>query len=197
MSLSYADSLEIRTTIIALLRGVLYKDANLKMWGDMLKNIVSLGNYFQIIGLRLHIDEAEGYAFLKQDTRDEEVEGSVPSLIRRQQLPYHQSLMCVLLRKKLVEQDAEGSEHRLILSREELREMMAIYMPTQSNETKVVKQIDADTNKLCDYGLLRELKGEGERFEVMRIVKSLVDADWLVEFNNKLEEYIAYGRNDA
>jgi hypothetical protein len=196
MSLSYQDSLEIRVATVCLFRGILYRDANPKVWTDMLKNIVSLENYFQIVGLRIYVDEAEGYAYLKQDVRDEE-NTDAPTLIRKQQLSYHLSLMCVLLRKKLVEQDAAGSEFRLVLSREEIKEMMLIYFPELSNEAKTVKQILADINKLCDYGLLRELKGEEDRFEVMRIIKSFVDADWLVEFNQKLEEYVTYGRNAA
>lgn len=196
MSLSYQDSLEIRITTICLFKGILYRDANPKVWVDMLKNIVSLENYFQIVGLRVYVDEAEGYAYLKQDVRDEE-NSETPTLIRKQQLSYHLSLMCVLLRKKLVEQDAAGSEFRLVLSREEIKEMMLVYCPELSNEAKTVKQIQADINKLCDYGLLRELKGEEDRFEVMRIIKSFVDADWLVEFNQKLEEYVTYGRNAA
>jgi hypothetical protein len=195
MSLSYQDSLEIRVATVCLFRGILYRDANPKVWADMLKNIVSLENYFQIVGLRVYVDEAEGYAYLKQDARDEE--NDAPTLIRKQQLSYHLSLMCVLLRKKLVEQDAAGSEFRLVLSREEIMEMMLVYSPGLSNEAKTVKQIQADINKLCDYGLLRELKGEEDRFEVMRIIKSFVDADWLVEFNQKLEEYVTYGRNAA
>ena len=195
MSLSYQDSLEIRVATVCLFRGILYRDANPKVWADMLKNIVSLENYFQIVGLRVYVDEAEGYAYLKQYARDEE--NDAPTLIRKQQLSYHLSLMCVLLRKKLVEQDAAGSEFRLVLSREEIMEMMLVYSPGLSNEAKTVKQIQADINKLCDYGLLRELKGEEDRFEVMRIIKSFVDADWLVEFNQKLEEYVTYGRNAA
>lgn len=196
MSLSYQDSLEIRVATICLFKGILYRDSNPKVWADMLKSIVSLENYFQIVGLRVYVDEAEGYAYLKQDMRDEE-NSDTPTLIRKQQLSYHLSLMCVLLRRKLVEQDAAGSEHRLVLSREEIKEMMLVYFPELSNEAKTVKQILADINKLCEYGLLRELKGEEDRFEVMRIIKSFVDADWLVEFNKKLEEYVAYGRNAA
>jgi len=196
MSLSYQDSLEIRVATVCLFRGILYRDANPKVWADMLNNIVSLENYFQIVGLRVYVDEAEGYAYLKQDVRDEE-NVDAPTLIRKQQLSYHLSLMCVLLRKKLVEQDAAGSEFRLVLSREEIKEIMLVYFPELSNEAKTVKQILADINKLCDYGLLRELKGEEDRFEVMRIIKSFVDADWLVEFNQKLEEYVTYGRNAA
>jgi hypothetical protein len=196
MSLSYQDSFGIRVATVCLFRGILYRDANPKVWADVLKNIVSLENYFQIVGLRVYIDEAEGYAYLKQDVRDEE-NVDAPTLIRKQQLSYHLSLMCVLLRKKLVEQDAAGSEFRLVLSQEEIKEMMLVFFPGLSNEAKTIKQILADINKLCDYGLLRELKGEEDRFEVMRIIKSFVDADWLVEFNQKLEEYVTYGRNAA
>lgn len=197
MSLSYQDSLEIRATTIYLFKGILYRDANPKLWADMLKNMVSIENYFQIVGLRVYVDESEGYAYLKQDVRDEETAEVIPSLIRKQQLSYHLSLMCVLLRKKLVEQDAAGSELRLVLSDEEIKEMMLVYFPDLTNEAKTIKQIQTDINKLCDYGLLRELKGEEDRFEVMRIIKSFVDADWLVEFNKKLEEYVTYGRDAA
>lgn len=197
MSQSYQDSAEIRTTTIHLLKNILYKDARPELWFSMLNNAISLENYFQLIGLRLHINEAEGYAYVKQDIRDEETDSSIPSLIRKQQMSYSMSLLCVVFRKTLVEHEATSSEYHLILSKEEIRMMMAVYMPEQSDETKAVKQLDADINKLVGYGLLRELKGDSARYEVMRIIKDFVNADWMVEFDKKLQEYVDHARITA
>ena len=189
---------ETQAAIILLFKGVLYKDVSPRVWDTLLTHQLTIDQYFLVVGLRVYIDESEGHAFLKQLelSADDDDREPFPTLIRKQQLTYHLSLMCVLLRKKLAEQDAAGSEPRLIMNKEQLREMMFVFMPNRTNEAKIIGQIDADINKMCNFGLLRELKGGKDHFEVLRIIKALVDADWLVEFDKRLEEYRNYG-NDA
>ena len=97
-----------------------------------------------------------------------------------------------MLRKKLIEQDAAGGETRVILSREQIVDMMRVFLPEGSNEAKTVEQIESHLRKVVDYGFLRRLKGDEERFEVRRIIKALVDADWLGELAEKLETYQAH-----
>lgn len=180
---------ELRPVLITLLKGVLYQEQRPELWRDLLALQVPVRDYFQQIGLLLFIDEPEGYAFLKQQPQAEDEKNNLPRLIQRRQLSYPLSLLLVLLRKKLIELDSEGGRTRLILSREQMVEMVMIFLPDSSNEAKIVDSIDRHINRLCEYGFLRRLKGDDRRYEVHRIIKALVDADWLDDFNAHLAEY--------
>ncbi len=179
---------ELQHILITLLKAVLYQERQPELWRDLLSLQGAVRDYFSQIGLLLFIDEAEGYAFLKQQ-QPEEGKHELPRLIQRRQLSYPLSLLLVLLRKKLIELDSEGGETRLILSREQLVDMILIFLPESSNEAKIVDSIDRHINRLCEYGFLRRLKGDESRYEVHRIIKAMVDADWLTDFNEKLREY--------
>ncbi len=180
--------------LIQLFKGVLYQDQSPEQWRDLLTYQAAVRDYFSLIGLQLLIDEIEGYAFLRQQQegaaaeRDEE-NPPLPRLVQRRQLSYPVSLLCVLLRKQLIEQDVAGGETRVILSRTQIVDMLRVFLPESSNEAKTVEQIDSHIRKVIDYGFLRRLKGEEERFEVRRIIKALVDADWLGDLQQKLEDY--------
>jgi hypothetical protein len=181
--------------LIQLFKGVLYQDKSPELWRDLLIFQGAVRDYFAVIGLQVLIDETEGYAFLRQrpeTTNGEAGTPTLPPLVQRRQLSYPVSLLCVLLRKKLIEQDAAGGETRVILSREQIVDMMRVFLPEGSNEAKTVEQIESHLRKVVDYGFLRRLKGDEERFEVRRIIKALVDADWLGDLAEKLETYQAH-----
>jgi hypothetical protein len=176
--------------IIALMKGVVYEDNDPALWQDLFKLQARTRDYISVLGLELMLDEAEGYAWLR--TRPT-VEGApeVPRLITRRQLSFPVSLLLALLRKKLVEFDAGGGDSRLILSRDEIVELLRIFLPEGSNEIRLVKQIDSYINKIVDSGFLRRLRGNENQFEVRRILKAFVDAQWLTEFDQRLEVYQA------
>ena len=52
------------------------------------------------------------------------------------------SLLLALLRKKLAEFDASGGDTRLVLSRDEVAELMRVFLPAGSNEVKLIDQIE-------------------------------------------------------
>ena len=185
----------LQPVLITLLKGVIYLDRQPEVWRDLLTLQAAVRDYFLQIGLELFIDESEGYAFLKQQPADEKQ--PLPRLVQRRQLSYPLSLLLVLLRKKLIELDSEGGQTRLILSREEMVEMILIFLPESSNEAKVVDSIDRHINRLCEYGFLRRLKGETGRYELHRIIKAVVDGDWLGEFNEHLKGYCDYAAGTA
>ena len=58
----------------------------------------------------------------------------MPRLIARRPLSFPVSLLLALLRKKLAEFDAGGGDTRLVLSRDELVEMIRVFMPEGSND---------------------------------------------------------------
>ena len=113
----------------------------------------------------------------------------LPRLVARRQLTFPVSLLLALLRKKLAEFDASGAETRLILSRDEVVELIRVFLPADSNETRMIDQVDAHLNKIIDLGFVRRLRGQEQMYEVRRILKAFVDAQWLAEFDQRLAEY--------
>lgn len=123
----------------------------------------------------------------KKQKEDEERE--LPRLVARRQLSYPVSLVMALLRKKLAEFDAGGGETRLIMSKDDVVEMIRIFLPDGSDDVKLIGQVDTILNKIADLGFIRRMdKGEGN-IEVRRIIKSFVDAQWLSDFDKRLEGY--------
>jgi hypothetical protein len=183
------------TVIVHLMKGVIYGDTHPSQWQDLLSQQNVIRDYFATIRLEVILDESEGYAFLRQIPEIEGEEHGIPRLIQRRPLSFPVSLLCVLLRRKLAEQDASGGETRLILGREQIRELLRVFFKDTSNEVRLVQQIDGHLNRLVDYGLLRVLNGDEERFEVRRVLKALVDAEWLGEMSEKLERYAKHARD--
>ena len=190
----------ISKVVIQLMKGVLYQERQADLWGDLLILQGAVRDYLAVIGLALIIDETEGYAFLRQASDEgdaAEETADMPRLISRRSLSYPLSLLCVLLRKKLAELDAEGGETRLILSRNQIVDMMRVFMPEGKNEARTVDQINTQIRKAMELGFLRKMSGDDTRFEVRRIIKALVDADLLKDLDQRLTEYKAYADENS
>lgn len=187
-----ADSPELSTLVIPLLKGVLYRDGDARLWNALLNLQARVRDYVAVLGLELTLDEAEGYAFLRAKPAAEGDE-TLPRLVARRPLSYPVSLILALLRKKLAEFDAGGADTRLVLGRDEIVELVRVFLPEGSNEARLIDQIEAHLNKIVELGFLRRLKpaaaGEQPAYEVRRIVKAFVDAQWLAEFDARLEAY--------
>ena len=180
---------ELSSVVVPLLKGVMYQEENPGLWGSLLSQQGSVRDYVAVLGLELLLDEAEGYAFLLSRQDDEDGLSATPRLVARRQLSYPVSLLLALLRKKLAEFDASGGETRLILSRDEVVELIRIFIPAGSNEVKLIDQVDATLNKIAELGFIRRMRGQGQMIEVRRIIKAFVDAQWLADFDQRLAEY--------
>ena len=175
--------------LITLFKGALYQDQSPDLWRSLLELQGRVRDHAGVFGLELMLDEAEGFAYLRQRPADDEPE--LPKLVQRRQLGYSVSLLLALLRKKLAEHDASGGDARLILSREQIVDLVQVFMPAGTNEARLVDRIDADVNKVVELGFLRRLKSQQDQFEVRRILKAFVDAQWLSDFDQRLAEYQA------
>lgn len=185
---------ELPAILVQLLKGVIYEDRHAKLWLSLLQLQAAVRDYFRVIGLELYLDESEGYAFLKQQVIDDDNDDqlTVPRLIPQRSLTFPVSLLLVMLRKRLAEEDAIGGATRVILSREQIIDMMLLFMPEQKNEARLNDQINTAINRGIDYGFLRKLKGDKETLEIRRILKAFVDAQWLDEFQQHLDGYQDY-----
>ncbi|NTW55773.1 MAG: DUF4194 domain-containing protein [Chlorobiaceae bacterium] len=181
---------ELSQVVIALLKGVIYQEESPALWNTLLNLQSGVRDYVAVLGLDLMLDESEGYAFLRSRSSVEEEAGdTIPRLVARRQLSYPVSLMLALLRKKLAESDAGGGETRLILSRDEVAELIRIFLPAGCNEVKLIDQVDATINKIAELGFIRRLRGEKQMVEVRRIIKAFIDAQWLADFDRRLDDY--------
>lgn len=187
---------ELSLLLVQLLKGVIYRDDDERLWARLLHLQPRLRDHATVLLLELIVDEAEGYAFLKSRSELDATEDSarIPRLIHRRQLPYRTSLMLALLRKRLAEFDTAGGDTRLVLRRDEIAEMMRLFFADSPNEARQVDHIDRTIGKVVELGFLRRLKPPGSGldngpFEVRRILKAFVDAQWLADFDARLAQY--------
>jgi len=192
---------ELSQLMVLLLKGVLYRDDDEPQWASLLRLQARVREQAAVLLLDLVLDEAEGYAFFKSRPDSEEGEAAVrmPRLVARRPLSYPVSLMLALLRKRLAELDAGGGGTRLVLSRDDLVELMRVFLPSGTNEVRLIDQVDSTLGKVVDLGFLRRLKpaaastkpvaSDPAMYEVRRILKAYVDAQWLADFDARLEVY--------
>ena len=181
---------ELSPVVIALLKGVVYRDTQERLWNQLLAQRSAVSDYVGVLGLVVEIDEAEGYAFLRTRPDDEvDSDAELPRLVARRSLSFHVSLLLALLRKKLAEFDAVSADTRLILSREQILEMLRVFLPDTTNEARLLANVDAHLAKVVDLGFLRRLRGNEDQYEVRRILKAFVDGQWLAEFDARLRGY--------
>jgi len=179
---------DLSLVLVHLFRGPLYQDSHDKLWPMLLKLRAAVSDHVAMLGLQVDIDESEGYAFLRSRPDDEDA--SIPRLVHRRSLSFHVSILLALLRKRLAESDASSADPRLVLSRDQIVEMLRLFLPQSSNDARLVDNVDAHINKVVELGFLRRLRNEPDRFEVRRILRAFVDAQWLHDFDNRLGEYL-------
>ncbi|MGB8022436.1 MAG: DUF4194 domain-containing protein [Candidatus Nanopelagicales bacterium] len=177
---------------VPLLKGIVYAQAQPTAWSALLALPAQVRDHLAVLGLDVHIDEVEGYAFVRQ----REVEGGderaeLPRLVSRHQLSFRVSLMLALLRRALLEFDAQGDQTRLVITREDAVGLVGTYHPARNNEARLADEVESDLRRIVDLGFLRSMRDQPHTYEVMRVIKAFVDAQWLADFDARLAEYTA------
>ena len=72
---------------------------------------------------------------------------------------------------------------------------MQVFLPVQGNEARAIDRIKTTINKVVEHGFLRRLKDQPDHFEIHRIIKALLTAEWLEDFSKQLETYREHGKN--
>jgi len=188
MHMNEVEGQAFSRVLIALMKGVVYQDADANIWQGLLGLQARVRDHMVLLGLELVLDEAEGYAWLKTLAAPEEGD-ALPRLVVKRPLSFPVSLLLALLRKKMAEFDASGEDTRLILSRDEVVDMVRLFLPAGVNEVRIVDQIDSHLNKIIELGFARRMRGQTHLIEVRRILKAFVDAQWLADFDQRLATY--------
>lgn len=187
-----SDEHAIAEAIIILMREVVYRESHESVWRALEQHRAPVADHFTRVGIDVIVDDVEGYAYLR--TREpEDGEDPLPRLVRRRSLTYNVSLLLVLLRGRMVEFEAGGDDGKLVLTREQLVDMLRVFQASSTNEARIVDQADRTIAQAAELGFLRELRGQTGAWEVRRILKAYVDAQTLADFSTRLAAYA--GRN--
>jgi hypothetical protein len=183
---------ELSLLVIQLFKGPLYRDSHEKLWEPLTRHRRRVADHVAVLGLRLEVDETDGYAFLR-GLREGESNIEYPRLIARHTLSFATSLLIALLRKRLLEFDTSSSEVRLVLSREQILDLVRIYAPANQDDIKLGRETDRHIKRIEELGFLHHLRGSDDQYEVRRIIRAFVDGQWIGEFDRRLREYIDDG----
>lgn len=170
-----------------LLKGVVYHDD--PAWTQIRDYELPIRDYLAKIGLSLHLDEIGNFAYLYDDSRDDDGKNTLPALTSRRNLSPIDTLMLVLLRERLDEyemRDLDGS--KLILTEEDLAEMLTIFFNDHVDERKVEQNLSSAINRLKRYGFLTPHR-DG-RFEVRPLLRAKISADELDLIKARLIDYL-------
>lgn len=182
------DERAVAAAIIHLMRGVIYRDADEDVWVTLERSGAAVRDHFASIGVDVVIDDAEGYAYLR--TRPEaDGEEPLPRLVKRRALTYNVSLLLVLLRKRFVEFETTDGGGKLVLTTEQIVDMLRVFQAESTNEARVVDQAESTIKRAHELGFLRPLPSQPGRWEVKRILKAYVDAETMGDFLVKLRAY--------
>ena len=101
-----------------------------------------------------------------------------------------------LSRRDRAEFDAASGDARLIMTRDDIADRVKLFLADGSNEARQRDRIDQHLQRLVELGFLQKLRGRDDAFEVRRILKAFVDAQWLSELNQRLADFRAYGAGE-
>ncbi|MGK6344408.1 DUF4194 domain-containing protein [Chryseobacterium sp. DT-3] len=176
-------------SLIALLKGIVYSHQK-ETWENLLQYEPDVKKYFIPIGLELFLDKSEGYAFLRQKEWEED-ERPLPRIAEKRSLNFMTSLVCIVLRKFLLEHDAQGGSVRSIIGEHEIINRMKVFLPNVNDEAKQQEKINTAINRVLDIGFLRKLEDQEKNYEIHRIIKGFVNADVIDETLQKFRNYAA------
>ncbi|KAJ8140123.1 hypothetical protein OY671_006679, partial [Metschnikowia pulcherrima] len=203
---------ESSVVVTSSLKGVVYRESGEASWRDSLAREAQVRDAVAMLGSQVVVDEGDGYAYSRsqpEHERDERVPRSIP----RRESPFDVSSSLASSRKRLAQADSEGGETRLVLTRSEIVDSSRVFLTQDAgaaaNEARLVDRVDALVRRVVELGFSRPAgrpdpdgpdagapgdpgdpaDAEARRYEVRRILKAFVDAQWLADFDARLAQY--------
>lgn len=187
--------ISLRHVIARLVTGPLYQDET-ELWNRLLTEEADVRAHYRNMGLDVVIDPDSGFAFLKQEETapaedgdwQESTEAAMPRLLRRTPLSYHQTLLLILLRERLLQHEqSPDSEVYLYLDDDDLTDLLRPYFAETHNEKKLDDRVARVIGRLVDIGVLRKLKNRSEAiYRVEPILKAKLPAEQIKEVRDRL-----------
>jgi hypothetical protein len=181
-----ADSVKVK-----LLQGVVYSD-DVAAWECLLRQEEEVCTFFAQLAISVEIDQGEGYAWLKQVEVGEEVPPNFPPrLFRRIPLSYDVTLLCVLLRERLLGFEKEQPDARkLVLTQDDLFALLESFFDTSGDEVRRKRDLQSVINRVVELGFLRQTEGGvNAMYEVRRILRAKIPVEVLEEIKEELKTH--------
>lgn len=166
--------LEARRVLVQLLMGPsIDARRHSKLWSALIQNEAVIRSRLAELFLDLVIDRNIQIAFTRQaDTGDL----AAPSLLRRVQLTFIDSVLLLYLRQRLMQAESQGE--RAVVSTEEIMEHLSLYeRAANTDRAGFIKRIEAAIEKIKKNNVLQRLHSANDRFEISPTLKLLFSAD--------------------
>lgn len=157
-------------------------------WEILRSGREKIEHYFQQIGLELVMEEAEGYAFLRQL----EIEGidRIPRLIQRRPLTYQATLLLVCLRQEFCRFDTASPEAtRMTKTEGELVDLVSAFLTESTNQVRDLCKLSSAIQRLINLGFLEQISDDPATYEVKPIIKSKLGPEQLEQIKERLATY--------
>jgi hypothetical protein len=156
---------------ITLLKGIIYKEDDIRLWENLIDRQDELREYFSKINLELIIDK--DFAYLLDQNEEYK-------LTRKMKLSFFASFLMILLREELLKE-------KELITKDEIYQKFEIYT-NKKDEKKLRSNIDTAINSLIKLTFLKEV--EKNVFKIRNSIESFCNVKYLDDFNKKLDEYI-------
>ena len=190
------------STIVRLMQVYAIYDDDRQYWGILQQHETAIREYFAVIGIEIDLNRADGYARLVQKEFGEDELNPPIKLIRKIALTYEQSLLSVVLRDMLEENETRiqgGNSSKLFVTGEEIKHKIELFFKDQNNKKTLISKLDSLIEKMRDLGFLKivredksvkgELKTVNNQYEIKTILRAKISNDKLEEFKIKLQDY--------
>jgi Domain of unknown function (DUF4194) len=167
-------TLDTRRALAQLLAGpALDGRRHPKLWPVLLRDEEILRSRLAELFLELVTDRDAQVAFTRRaDTGDLEV----PTLLRRAQLTFIDSILLLDLRQRLAQAESRGE--RATVSTEEIIEHLSPYERSGSTDRAgYTKRIHASIEKIKKHNILQKIRSSDDRFEISATLKLLFSAE--------------------
>ena len=169
--------------LIALFKGVLYREDDAAQWQQLLDRQAAARDYLGVIGLELILDEAEGYAYPRSAPTRRQCPAAAGSAAPAQ-LPSEPVAGIA------AQAGRSGCRWRRTadpVARTARRD--AAPVPARAATKPAGRSHRRARRQDCRARLPAQAARGTNRYEVRRILKAFVDAQWLNEFDQRLGEY--------
>lgn len=170
-------ALDTRRALVQLLAGPsLDQRRHPKLWQILLRDEALIRCRLAELFLELVIDRDIQVAFTRQaDTGDLEV----PSLLRRAQLSFLDSILLLYLRQKLTQADSQAE--RAVVSTEEIMEHLTLFeRSANTDRAGFKKRVNASIDKIKKHSILQKIRSSDDRFEISPTLKLLFSAEVII-----------------
>lgn len=174
-------ALDTRRALVQLLAGPsLDGRRHQKLWPVLVRDEALIRRRLAELFLELVIDRDTQVAFTRQaDTGDLEA----PTLLRRAQLTFIDSILLLHLRQRLTQADSQGD--RAVVSSTEITELLTLYeRASNTDRAGFEKRVHASIEKIKKHSILQKIRSSDDRFEISPTLKLLFSAEEIQALTN-------------